>query len=177
MQNSTKLVLKKLSKTFQTKIFGLVVSFLGVAFLLLTLCVSFDPKPFLKFGYWGVFIFNLFGPGTLLIPSLSGHMNVYLLALATSLGMAFNDSVSWVIGRSGGKIVPCSKKFIKVQDFIGRFGLFGLLFLSFLPLPYDFIGLIAGYLKLPYKKFLLPTFVGRFIRMMLLGLGVLILER
>ncbi len=177
MQNPAKPVLKKLSETFQTRAFGLVVSFLGVTFLLLTLCISLDPEPFLRFGYLGVFVFNLFGPGTLLIPSLSGHMNVYSLALATSLGMAFNDSVSWLIGRSGGKIIPYSKKFAKVQGFIERFGLFGLLFLSFLPLPYDFIGLIAGYLKLPYKKFLFPTFVGRFVRMMLLGLGVLVLKR
>ena len=131
---------------------------LGVLFFILTFFISFNPGPFLKFGYLGVFVFNLFGPGTLLFPSLVKHMNLIGLAIATTSGMALNDSVSWLVGRSG--------------DVVHKYGSVALFFWSLIPFPYDLIGLIAGYLEFSYKRFLIPTFLGRFIRFILLGLGI-----
>ncbi|HUS60002.1 MAG TPA: VTT domain-containing protein [Nevskiaceae bacterium] len=161
----------RLVKLFQNEKFKKIALVLGVLFIVLTLVISFNPKPFLKFGYLGVFVFNLFGPGTLLIPALSRYMNIFGLAFVTSLGMALNDSVSWLIGRSGDVVIPRSKKVLKMEDVLQKYGPFALFVLSFMPLPYDFIGLIAGYLGISFKFFLMPTFLGRFIRMILIGMG------
>jgi membrane protein YqaA with SNARE-associated domain len=163
---------KRLLAIIQSKTFKKITVVLGIAFLVLTFFISFKPEPFLKFSYLGVFVFNLFGPGTLLIPSLSRHMNIFLLAFFTALGMSFNDSVSWVIGRNGDVIIPRSKKVLKIESGLHKFGPYALFVWSLIPFPYDLIGLIAGYLEFPYKTFILPTFLGRFLRLALIGFGV-----
>lgn len=162
-----------LSRLFQSKRFKQITFVLGVVFLLLTLFISLDPTPFLKFGYLGVFIFNLFGAGTLLFLPLARHMNIVGLAFVSALGMAFNDSVSWIVGRSGDEIVPRSKKVEKVEKSIQKYGTLALFFWSLIPVPYDIVGFIAGYLEFPYKSFILPTFFGKFVRFLLLGSGIL----
>ena len=54
---------------------------LGIIFYLFAFVIAFNPKPFLGFGYIGVFIFSLFGPGMILVPALAGTLNIYVLAL------------------------------------------------------------------------------------------------
>lgn len=161
----------------QSRTFKRLAFVLGTAFFLLSLVLAVDPKPFLKFGYVGVFVFNLFGPGTLLVPLLARHMNIVLLAFATALGMAFNDSVSWLVGRSGDAIIPRSKKIEKIEGTIHRFGPVALFFWSLIPIPYDIIGFIAGYLEFSYRSFIIPTFLGKFVRFILLGSGVVAIFR
>lgn len=164
---------KCLTKLFQTKTFKKIVFVLGALFLILSVGIAIKPDPFLKFGYWGVFLFNLFGPGTLLIPSLSRYMNIPLLSVVTALGMLLNDSISWIVGKNGEVILPPNKKVERVSKQIQGFGPYALFVWSFLPIPYDFIGLIAGYLKIPYKNFAIPTFFGRLTRLLLIGYGTI----
>ena len=166
---------KKLAKLLNSKSFKKIALILAIAFSFLSFFITARPESFLKSGYLGIFGFNLFGPGTLLIPSLATRMNLFGLAIATSLGMSLNDSVAWVIGASGDVIIPRSKKVLKAEEVVQRYGIYGLFFLSLLPLPYDFIGLIAGYLQISYRKFFIPTFSGRFLRMILIGLGTIAL--
>lgn len=72
--------------------------------------------------------------------------------------VAFNDSVSWLIGRSGDVVIPRSKKVEKIEKTINRFGSVALFFWSLIPIPYDIIGFIAGYLEFPYRNFITPHF-------------------
>jgi len=161
----------RLTKICASTNFKRVTLFFGVVFTVSSLFIVVQPEPFLALGYLGVFIFNLFGPGTLLIPTLSQTMNLPTLAFVTVAGMALNDSVSWLVGSSGDVIVPRTPKIKKLEALVTKYGAFGLSLTSLLPLPYYFIGLIAGYLKLPYRLFLIPTFLGRLSRMVLIGMG------
>lgn len=147
----------------------------GIVFLILTAFISVNPKPFLKFGYAGVFVFALFGPASLLIPILAPHMNVWGLAVVTAIGMAINDSVSWLIGSFGHSIIPHSQKVERLENSLKKFGTPALFFWALIPFPYDLIGFIAGYLGFTYKSFVTPTFLGRFIRFILMGFGVITL--
>ena len=155
------------SQTF--KAFTLVFA---VVFYLLAFIVAFKPEPFLQFGYWGIFAFNLVGPGTFLIPVASRHFMVLGVALATSLGMAINDSVSWLAGKNGDIVFPRGKRVARIEAAIKKYGPFALFFWAIIPFPYDFIAVIAGYLKLPFKRFLIPTFLGRLLRFILMGFGI-----
>lgn len=159
-------------KLFQSKKFKKATFILGLLFILLTFVISLNPKPFLKFGYLGLFVFSLFGPGMFLVPSLVRHMNIFGLAFVTALGMALNDSVTWMIGRSGDVILPRSKKVKRIEGTIHRFGPLALFFWSLIPFPYDIIGFIAGYLEFSYQSFIIPTFLGKFVRFILLGFGI-----
>ncbi len=163
---------KQLASIFTSKTFKKTLFVFGLLFFILTLVISLDPKPFLRFGYVGVFVFNLIGPGTLLVPSLSRYMNVYLLALATALGMAGNDSVSWLVGRNSDVVVARSKGTQRIEATLHKYGPYALFVWSLIPFPYDLIGFIAGYLEFPYRRFIIPTILGKFVRFILLGLGI-----
>jgi membrane protein DedA with SNARE-associated domain len=164
---------EKLVQIFQSKNFKRFTIFLGITFVILTFFISVDPTPFLQFGYFGVFIFNIFGAGTLLIPSLARHMNIFLLAFFSSLGMAGNDSISWLIGSTSGSLTKRSEKLRKIENSIRKFGVFALFFWSLIPFPYDLVGFVAGYLGMPYVRYIIPTFLGKFIRLISIGLGVI----
>jgi len=100
-------------------------------------------------------------------------MNFIGLAFVTALGMGLNDSVSWLVGRSGDVVIPRSKRIIRLEGTIHRYGSLALFFWSLIPFPYDLIGLIAGYLEFSYKAFIIPTFLGRLIRFLILGMLLL----
>lgn len=165
---------ERIVKFLQTKTFKKITFFLGIFFIALTIVISFNPEFFIQFGYLGVFGFNLFGgSGMFLIPSLARYMDIVGLALATGLGMAFNDSVAWIIGNSGVVMVPKNKKIKGIEHTVRKYGVYALFIWSFIPFPYDLVGLIAGYLGISYPAYIIPTFLGKFIRSILLGLGVL----
>lgn len=156
----------------RSKAWKWVTVVLGLSFLLYTfLFVARDPAPFLRFGYAGVFVFNLVGPGMFLIPFLAQQMNVPLLAFVSALGMAANDSVSWMVGKNGDVVLPRGKRVIRIEALIVKYGAFALFFWALIPFPYDLIGLIAGYLQVPYRMFVLATFLGRLVRFLLIGFG------
>jgi len=165
-------LLRNIASLAKTEKFKRTVLILGALFYIAVIFIAFKPEPFLRFGYWGVFVFNLFGPGTILVPSLSRHMNIFLLSVAGSAGMALNDSVGWLVGRSGDVILPRSKKVEKVEAQIHKWGPYALFFWALIPFPFDFIAMIAGYLEFPYRKFVLPVFIARVIRFLLLGSGI-----
>lgn len=167
-------IMESLTKLFQLKVFKGTVFLLGLAFIVLTFVASLNPQPFLRFGYLGVFVFNLFGPGTLLIPFVFRHMNVFVLAFVSALGMALNDSVSWLVGKSGDVVLPRSKRVENLKKNISRYGPPAFFFWALIPFPYDLVGLLAGYLEFKYKSFIIPTFLGRFTRFLILGSGLVL---
>ncbi|MEK7154845.1 MAG: VTT domain-containing protein [Patescibacteria group bacterium] len=155
------------SAWFKRVYFAVSLALLGIG-----LYSVFDPEPFLKFGYFGIFVFNaLGGVGTFLIPVLSSKMNIVLLALATATGMGINDSIAWLAGRGSSEAVYKVKWADKAERFLDKHGWKSLFVLSALPLPYDAIGLVSGYLGMDYLKFFMPTVSGKFIRMLLIGYG------
>jgi len=150
------------------KVFTLV---LGIAFIVLAFVVVFDPQPFIKFGYPGIFVYNLFGPGIFLIPVLSRNFNVFWVAFFSALGMAINDSISWLAGKNGDIVLKRGPRVLKIETKIKKFGPLALFFWALIPFPYDFIAIIAGYLQISYLRFLLSMFLGRLIRFLILGSG------
>ncbi|MDZ4228787.1 MAG: VTT domain-containing protein [Patescibacteria group bacterium] len=156
---------------FQSKPFKVFTLILAGIFYLLAFVVMLDPSPFLKFGYWGIFVFNLFGPGTFLVPTASRHLAVVGVALATTLGMTINDSVSWLAGKNGDIIFKRGRRVERIEKYIKQYGPWALFFWALIPFPYDFIAVIAGYLKMPFWRFLIPTFFGRLFRFLGLGSG------
>ena len=160
---------KRLAGPFQSKTFKKVVVVVGMLLIVLTFAIYLDPEPFLRFGYLGVFVFNLFGPGTLLIPVLSRYMNVVALAFVSASGIVLNDSVGWVVGKSGDAVITRSKRALMVREIIQKLGFWGLFLWALIPIPHDIVGVVTGYLGFPYKWFVVPTFLGIFVRFLLLG--------
>ncbi|MFH0942819.1 MAG: VTT domain-containing protein [Candidatus Beckwithbacteria bacterium] len=144
----------------------------ALIFYLLAFVIAIKPEPFLRFGYLGIFGFNLVGPGMFLIPAASRFFNIAGVATVTALGMAFNDAVSWLAGKNGDIVFPRGRRVEKIKVSIKKYGPYALFFWALIPFPYDFIAVIAGYLKLPFWRFLIPTFLGRLVRFLLMGSGI-----
>jgi len=126
------------------KAFSLVFA---LVFYLLAFVVAFKPEPFLRFGYWGIFAFNLVGPGMNLIPSASRFFNVLGVALVTALGMALNDAVSWLAGKNGDIVFPRGRRVARIEGYIKKYGPYALLFWALIPFPY------CRYRRLPQTAF------------------------
>lgn len=155
------------------RVTGIVKIILGAIIMSLGFVIALKPDPFLQFGYAGVFMFNaLSGPGMLLLPTLSLTMNGFWLAAVSAIGMAVNDSVSWWVGTTTENLIDRGKKLEKIGKTLERYGMVGLFFWSLLPFPYDLVGLAAGYLGIPYWKYIIPTFLGKFVRFWLICIGV-----
>jgi membrane protein YqaA with SNARE-associated domain len=166
---------KKLQEIISSDRFKKFIFVFGFIYIFLAFFISFDPKPFLRVGYPGIFLFNLLGgPGMLLIPTFSRYFGALPVAIVSALGMAINDLLSWWVGKyAANTLVPHSKQASKTIEFLHKYGVYGLLVLALLPTPYDFVGLIAGYLKFAYTDFFLATFLGRVIRFWLIGIGAI----
>ena len=145
---------------------------MGIGFFLLSFLITVNPEPYLKFGYPGILLANILGAGTALAIPLTLHFNTLGLALVTATGMAINDSLSWLVGRSGEAVIHHSRQIEKMEAGIRKYGVFAIFFWALIPFPFEIIGVMAGYLELPYLSFLIPMFLGRFTRFFLLGLGM-----
>jgi len=165
------LPMSRLIKVVQSKYFKKIIVVLGSILALAGIFISLDPEPFLKTGYWGVFIFSLFGPVTVIIPVMSQHLNLYFLSLVACTGIVINDSIAYVVGRNADVFIPKSKKLLVLEKWVNKYGVFALLVISIAPIPYDFVGLAVGYLDLSFKKYVIPLFIGKFLRFVLIGLG------
>ena len=85
--------------------------------------------------------------------------------------MGINDSIAWVTGRGSSEAVYKVKWADKAERFLDKYGWKSLFVLSAIPLPYDAIGLVSGYLGMDYLKFFVPTVFGKFVRVILIGYG------
>ncbi|MFZ5425111.1 MAG: YqaA family protein [Patescibacteria group bacterium] len=143
-----------------------------------SILISVNPEPFLKTGYWGVFLYGMLGPVTIIIPTMSQHYNLYVLSAIASFGVVINDTLAYIVGRNADAFIQKSKKVLVVEKWVNKYGYLALFVIAVLPIPYDFIGLIVGYLDLSFKKYAVPLFVGKFFRFVLIGLGTgFVLER
>lgn len=163
-----------MQKLFSSVYFKKATVIVGVILFLLSILIVFDSRPFLKFGYFGIFIFHLLGAGSILTFGVARYLNPVNLAFVTALGMAFNDSLMWLVGRNSDVFIGRSEKAKKIEGTLHRWGPFALFFWSLIPFPYDPIGFIAGYMEFPYIRFFLPTFLGKFTRTLIIGLGITI---
>lgn len=161
----------KPSQFFASKAFKKFTLILSVIFIVASFFVALDPRPFLQFGYLGIFVYNLFGTGIVIVPVFSRYYNVILVAFLAALGMSVNDAVSWYAGKTGQIIIPPSPRMARIHDKIVRYGPWAIFFWALIPFPFDIIAVAAGYLRLPFWRFLIPMFLGRFVRFLLLGSG------
>lgn len=147
--------------------------YVGIFFIIASIFFAFNPKPLEKYGYFGVFAFSIFGAGSIIVAALARHLNIFALTLAAALGIGILDTIQWFTGRSGTAVFEKSKKILYVQGLIQKHGWPILFFLALIPWPYDFVSLIAGYLGFSFKKFIVPTFAGNYLRVLIISLAIL----
>ncbi len=163
--------MEKLLHVIQSNSFKKATVIIGVILAIGSIFISFNPTQFLETGYWGVFLYGIFGPVTVIIPTMSQHYNIFILSAVAAAGVVVNDTLAYIVGRNADVFISKSKKVLIVENWVNKYGYWTLFVFAVLPIPYDFIGLIAGYLDLSFKKYAIPLFVGKFCRYVLVGFG------
>lgn len=160
---------EKFIAILKSDLYKKIVFILSLLFILLTIFIVFDPQPFIKLGYPGIFVFNIFSSGLFIFPVLIKTYSVITLAIVCSLGMSVNESINWIMGKSSEAIVDKKALEIRVENVIKRYDYLAIFTLALIPFPFDIVGIVAGRLNVTYKKFVLSVFLARMIRYLLYG--------
>jgi membrane protein DedA with SNARE-associated domain len=126
-------------------------------------------------GYIGVFLVSAISTSTIFLPAplyliivaSSGlGMNPVLVAFFSGLGMAVGELTGYFIGLGGNLLmIKKHKKSIeKFGKFFKKYGFIAISIAAFLPFPFDIVGISAGIGRYDIKKFLLATFIGKFLK-------------
>ena len=122
-------------------------------------------------GYPGVFFLSLLASGGMVfpIPSLAAtcgaaglDLNLVIVGVMAGLGETLGELVGYSIGFGGQSVVQRRRIYKRARTWMIRWGIGVLLILSIIPNPiFDFVGIAAGALRYPMKRFLITVWVGK----------------
>ena len=122
-------------------------------------------------GYPGVFFLSLLASGGMVfpIPSLAAtcgaaglDLNLIIVGVLAGLGETLGELVGYSIGFGGQSVVQRRRIYKRARTWMIRWGIGVLLILSIIPNPiFDFVGIAAGALRYPMKRFLITVWVGK----------------
>jgi len=146
--------------------------------IMLEMIINFLLK---SFGYLGIFLISLISTSTIFLPaplyliivlSSAYGMNPILVSFFSGLGMSLGELTSYFIGLGGNRLLEEKhrKGVKKFERFFKKYGFVAISVASFLPFPFDIVGISAGIGRYEIKKFLIATFIGKFFKALLLAL-------
>jgi len=133
-----------------------------------------------SFGYPGIFLVSLLANATLILPvpgvlftsAMGAVFNPFWVAVAAGSGAALGELSGYLAGFSGQGIVEKTKWSEKFERWMRKYGPITILVLSFVPNPiFDVAGITAGILKMPLWQFLLFSWIGKVLKMLVFSYG------
>lgn len=130
----------------------------------------FKQENIMRFGYAGVFLISVILNATVIIPvsnmtiilAMGGALDMpWLVGLAGGLGAVIGEMTGYIAGRSGRNLLAKNKVYNRVEGWVKKKGWIAIFFLSAFPFVFDVVGIIAGALRMPVWKFILPAWLGR----------------
>ena len=122
-------------------------------------------------GYPGVFFLSLLASGGMVfpIPSLAAtcgaaglDLNLIVVGILAGLRETLGELVGYSIGFGGQSVVQRRNIYKRAKAWMVRWGVGVLLILSIIPNPiFDFVGIAAGALRYPIRRFLVIVWVGK----------------
>ena len=132
-----------------------------------------------QYGYLGVFLVSILGNATIVlpVPSLAivfaggSVLNPLLVGLVAGLGEPLGELTGYLAGYAGSAVVEDSARFRRIRDLVERRGFLTLFVLSAIPNPvFDLAGIAAGMARYPIHGFLLPCWLGKTTKAILVAL-------
>ncbi|MCD6414226.1 MAG: VTT domain-containing protein [Candidatus Diapherotrites archaeon] len=127
-----------------------------------------------NYGLLGVFVISLVGNATIFFPvptyllvyALGAKMNPLLLGLFAGTGAAIGELTSYVVGygiEKGARVKKRKfrRRYVGIRNLFKKYGFWIIPIFAATPLPMDAVGLMAGFLNYPLRKFFLGCLLGK----------------
>jgi membrane protein YqaA with SNARE-associated domain len=132
------------------------------------------------YGYPGIFLLSILANATLILPAPGWAVTFAMGAVFHPLGVGFaaasgatlGELTGYMAGFSGQAVMENTRVYDRLLDWTRRFGGLTIIALAAIPNPlFDLAGIAAGALRMPLGMFLLYTWIGKMIKMVLLAYG------
>ncbi len=130
-------------------------------------------------GYPGLYLINVVTSATVILPipglalafAAGSSLNPFLVGLAVGSGAATGELTGYLAGYGGQGLLPDTPAFVRVQKWMGRFGVWVVFALACIPNPlFDIAGMLSGMMRIPVWRFLLAAWAGNVIKATTLAL-------
>ena len=170
----------KLSK----KRLGLLILFLSAGLAVLAFLLSDKISDLQNLGYFGLFIINLVGSATIILPvpalvttiAAGTFLNPLLAGIFSAAGSTIGELTGYYAGVGGKGLVKKDKRIEKVEKWMDRYGLWVVFVLAAIPNPiFDLAGIVSGASGISVRKYIIAVLAGKLIKFILLaylGLGL-----
>lgn len=163
---------------------GLMLTFFAIAFFYF----STDVSNLRSYGYFGVFLINLVGAASILLPSpaaasvlgggalLDDFLGVpawFWVGIVAGVGEAIGEFSGYAAGYGGRLMVEDKPSFQRIRGWMERRGTITMFLMSTIPNPlFDVVGLAAGAVRMPMRNFFVAVLAGKTLKdMWLAGLA------
>jgi membrane protein DedA with SNARE-associated domain len=157
----------------------------GVAFLLTVFAITFfyfsaDISNLRSYGYIGLFLINVIGAASILLPSpgaasvvgggafLDGWLGLpafFWVGLVAGLGEAVGEFSGYAAGYGGRIVVENRPEYKRIHRWMDRRGTITMFLMSTIPNPlFDVAGLAAGAVQMPLRNFFFAVLAGKLIK-------------
>ncbi|MCH7952764.1 MAG: VTT domain-containing protein [Chloroflexi bacterium] len=162
----------------------------GVALMLTLFAIGFfyfstDVSNLASYGYFGVFIISLVGAASILLPSpavvsvlgggalLNDFLGVpawFWVGIVAGLGEAIGEFSGYAAGYGGRVFIEDRPSYARIKRWMERRGALTLFVMSTIPNPaFDLVGLTAGAVQMPMRRFFFSVLAGKTIKNMWLA--------
>ncbi len=121
------------------------------------------------YGYAGAFLVSLVSnatiilpvPGVIIILALGATLSPILVGLSAGVGAAVGEMTAYMVGLSGRRLVENRRLYDRLVEWLNKWGVLTVFIFALTPLPFDFLGIVAGVLRFPLWKFFIACWLGK----------------
>ncbi|ABR54548.1 SNARE associated Golgi protein [Methanococcus vannielii SB] len=134
-----------------------------------------------EYGYYALFLIGFFEPifqpvpnEIFMIAGITLGMDWKLVLISATIGITLGSSVTYYLSSKYGEKLVLKlfgrEKYLKSQEFLKKWGFFGIIIASFAPVPFELICWTSGIFKMPFKVYIFAVFFSRIIKYTLIVL-------
>ena len=132
-------------------------------------------------GYTSIFFLAFIGAALIFLPvsalaavcvAVAVDLNPFMVAVVAASAESIGELTGYLAGMGGKAIFDRNRFYLRFKNLFSRYAAFTLLFGSAIPNPlFDVMGVAAGSILYPVKRFLLLVFIGKVVKFTWVGLG------
>ncbi|NLG98096.1 MAG: VTT domain-containing protein [Chloroflexi bacterium] len=169
-----------MKKSWQTNVVRALVFVFVIALSIYLYTIRDQVQELEGYGYPGIFLVSFLTNATLILPlpgvviaSLMGTVfHPFWVAIAAGSGAALGELSGYLAGFSGQGVAEKTPIYNRMEELMRKYGVWAVLILAFIPNPlFDMAGIIAGILRMPLRTFLIWTWLGKVLKMLVFAYG------